>query len=146
MILKILNDKHPTLRIVSSVVVKPSDYYSFAMSMVTTMKVHKAVGLAANQVGKPIRIITIDTPDFSGIMFNPEILSKTTDILPFPEGCLSIKGKIINTNARVQSIEVRWQDKSGTYNQKEFKDLTAVVIQHEIDHLSGILMIDYGDK
>jgi peptide deformylase len=146
MILKILNDKHPTLRIVSSVVVKPSDYYSFAVSMVTTMKAHKAVGLAANQVGKPIRIITIDTPDFSGIMFNPEILSKSTDILPFPEGCLSIKGKIINTNARVQSIEVRWQDKSGTYNQKEFKDLTAVVIQHEIDHLSGILMIDYGDK
>ncbi|CAB4124604.1 Def N-formylmethionyl-tRNA deformylase [uncultured Caudovirales phage] len=141
MILKILNDKHPTLRKVCSWVVKPSDFNSFAMSMMTTMKAHKALGLAANQVGKTLRIITIDTPDFSGIMFNPEILSKSEEPINFPEGCLSIKGKTVITT-RSKKIEVRWQDSKGLYNQKEYEDLTAVVIQHEVDHLSGLLMTD----
>jgi len=145
MILKILNDKHPSLRTACSDV-RPSDHFAFAMSMMTTMKAHKALGLAANQVGKPLRIITIDIPDFSGIMFNPQILIKSTVILPFPEGCLSLKGKTVNTNARVTRVEVGWQDRYGMYNKKEFTDLTAVVIQHEIDHLLGLLMTDYGDN
>ena len=145
MILKILNDKHPSLRSTCSVV-KPSDHFAFAMSMLTTMKAHKALGLAANQVGKPLRIITINTPDFSGIMFNPEILSKSDELQHFLEGCLSAKGKTVDTNSRAKSIEVRWQEKDGSYNQKEFKDLTAVVIQHEVDHLNGIMMIDYGNN
>ena len=145
MILKILNDKHPSLRSICSVV-KPSDHFAFAMSMLTTMKAHKALGLAANQVGKPLRIITINTPDFSGIMFNPEILSKSDELQHFLEGCLSAKGKTVDTNSRAKSLEVRWQEKDGSYNQKEFKDLTAVVIQHEIDHLNGIMMTDYGNN
>lgn len=146
MILKILNDKHPFLRTVCNVVDKPSAHFSFAMSMLTTMKSHKAVGLAANQVGKPLRIITLNTPDFSGIMFNPEILSKSDELQPFLEGCLSVKNKNIDTKTRAKTIEVRWQDKNGLYNIKEFNDLTAVVLQHEIDHLNGIMMTDYEDK
>ena len=130
------------LRTVCSSVVKPSDFFSFAMSMLTTMKAHKAVGLAANQVGKPLRIITIDTPDFSGIMFNPEILSKSDELISFPEGCLSIKGKTVTTT-RAKIIEVRWLNKNGVIIEKEFKDFTAVVLQHEIDHLNGLLMSDY---
>ncbi len=145
MILKILNDKHPSLRVVCAAV-KPSDHFAFAMSMLTTMKAHKALGLAANQVGKPLRIITVNTPDFSGIMFNPEILSKSDELQRFLEGCLSAKGKTIDTNSRAKSIEVRWQEKDGSYNQREFKDLTAVVIQHEVDHLLGIMMTDYGNN
>ena len=145
MILKILNDKHPSLRTICNAV-KPSDHFAFAMSMLTTMKAHKALGLAANQVGKPLRIITINTPDFSGIMFNPEILSKSDELQHFLEGCLSVKGKTIDTNSRARSIEVRWQEKDGSYNQKEYKDLTAVVIQHEVDHLNGIIFIDYGNN
>ena len=144
MILKILNDKHPSLRTACSDV-RPSDHFAFAMSMMTTMKAHKALGLAANQVGKPLRIITIDTPDFSGIMFNPEILSKSDELQYFPEGCLSVKGKTIDTNSRARSIEVRWQEKDGSYIEKRFSDLTAVVIQHEVDHLNAIMMSDYAN-
>lgn len=143
MILKILNDKHPSLRSVCSRVEEPSKYSAFVMSMLTTMKSHNAVGLAANQVGKSLRIITINTPDFSGVMFNPEILHYTPETQLFPEGCLSIKGVTHLTDKRAKTIRVRWQDKNKTYNEKEFSDLTAVVIQHEVDHLHGILMTDY---
>ena len=142
MILKILNDKHPSLRSICSRVEEPSKYSAFVMSMLTTMKSHNAVGLAANQVGKSLRIITINTPDFSGVMFNPEIVSKSDELQSFPEGCLSVKNVTHNTNSRTKTVTVRWQDKNKTYNEKEFSDLTAVVIQHEIDHLQGILMTD----
>ena len=145
MILKILNDKHPSLRTICNVVDKPSTHFSFAMSMLTTMKAHKALGLAANQVGKPLRIITINTPDFSGIMFNPEILSKSDELQHFLEGCLSAKGKTVDTNSRAKSIEVRWQEKDGSCIEKRFSDLTAVVIQHEVDHLNAIMMSDYAN-
>lgn len=143
MILKILNDKHPSLRSICSRVEEPSKYSSFVMSMLTTMKSHNAVGLAANQVGKSLQIITINTPDFSGVMFNPEILHLTPETIPFLEGCLSVKGVTHSTNTRAKTIKVRWQDKNKMYNEKEFNDLTAVVIQHEIDHLNGIVFTDY---
>lgn len=146
MILKILNDKHPMLRTICSYVVKPSDFSKFAMSMFTTMKAHKAVGLAANQVGKSVRIITIDTPDFSGTMFNPEILERSQDFQCFPEGCLSVKNTKVNTGLRAQAIMVKWLDKNDIINVDTFNGLTSVVIQHEIDHLNGILMTDYDDK
>jgi len=143
MILKILNDKHPSLRRVCNIVEEPSKYTAFAMSMLTTMNAHKAVGLAANQVGKSLRIICINTLEFSGIMFNPEILESNSETIPFPEGCLSVKGVTHNTNTRAKTIKVRWQDKNKMYNEKEFTDLAAVVIQHEIDHLFGIIFTDY---
>ena len=146
MILKILNDKHISLRMICKEVEEPSKELAFAMSMITTMKSHNAVGLAANQVGKQIRLITINTPDFSGAMFNPTILHQSPELFPFPEGCLSIKKKVVNTEIRAKTIRVGWHDKNKTYNEKEFSDLTAVVIQHEIDHLNGRVMTDYDNK
>jgi peptide deformylase len=109
------------------------------------MKAYKAIGLAANQVGKSIRIISLSIPDFEGVMFNPIILERIEEVFEYREGCLSIKGVGINTKSRSKSIKVQWQDKSGTYNEKEFHDLSAVAIQHEIDHLDSKLMTDYGN-
>lgn len=145
MILKILSHKNKLLR-EKCIPVIPEAYSKFANRMLTTMQAHKAVGLAANQVGKTVRIITISTPDFTGIMFNPEITSKSDDIFNFNEGCLSIKGKFIDTNTRSKTITVKWQDSSGEYNEKEFIDITSVVIQHEVDHLQGILLTDHLEK
>lgn len=142
MILKILNDKSPILREVCQEA-SPTLHFKFANSMLTTMKAHKAVGLAANQVGKALRIITISTPKFTGIMFNPEIISKSEEVFEMNEGCLSIKKKFINTKTRSKTIEIKWQDKTGKYNQFIFEDLSSVIIQHEIDHLDGKLMTDY---
>lgn len=142
MILKVLKDKDPILRKVCKEA-SPTLHLKFANNMLTTMKAHKAVGLAANQVGKALRIITISAPKFHGIMFNPEIVSKSEEIFEFGEGCLSIKKKFVNTKARSKTIVVKWQDSKGKYNESEFEDLSSVVIQHEIDHLNGILLIDY---
>lgn len=114
--------------------------------MLTTLKSHKALGLAANQVGKKVRIIALNTDQFQGIMFNPEILTKSDETFDFNEGCLSIKKKFLNTKTRSKTIKVKWQDKSGKYNEKEFNDLSSVVIQHEIDHLNGVLFTDYLEK
>lgn len=142
MILKILPDKHPSLRQVCQKVT-PEQYSKLALSMLTTLKAHQALGLAANQVGRNLRIIALATPQFQGIMYNPEIIERSEDIFNVNEGCLSIKGKFIDTNARSKTIKVKWQDKFGKYNEQEFNDLSSVVIQHEIDHLDGKLMTDY---
>ena len=144
--LKILSDKDPVLRKVCSSVENIKEAIPLATSMYFTMKANKAIGLAANQVGKSLRIITLSIPSFEGVMFNPIIIEKQEEVFEFLEGCLSLKGVGINTKSRSKSIKVQWQDKTGSYNTKEFTDLSAVVIQHEIDHLSGIMMTDYGDK
>lgn len=141
--LKILNDKDPILRKLCSKVENIKEHIPLATSMYFTMKAKKALGLAANQVGKSLRIITLSLPDFEGVMFNPIILEKVDEVFEFREGCLSIPKNNVNTKSRSKTIKVQWQDKSGTYNEKEFKDLSAVVIQHEIDHLNGILFTDY---
>lgn len=146
MILKILNDKNPILRKICSKVERPSFYSSLALSMMTTMKSYKAVGLAANQVGYSLCIIAIDTPDFSGIMFNPEILERSEEKYRYTEGCLSIKNTYLNLEIRSKTIKVKWQNKDGSYNEKEFNDLTSVVIQHEVDHLLGRTMKDYDSR
>jgi peptide deformylase len=143
--LKILNDKDPILRKVCSSVENIKEHIPLATSMYFTMKSLKAIGLAANQVGKSLRIISLSIPDFEGVMFNPIIIEKQEEVFEFLEGCLSIKGVGINTKSRSKSIKVRWQDKTGSYNEKEFTDLSAVAIQHEIDHLDGKLMTDYGN-
>lgn len=144
--LKILNDRDPLLRKECSKVENIKEHIPFATSMYFTMKSKKAIGLAANQVGKSIRIISLSLPDFEGVMFNPIILERVEEVFEFLEGCLSIKDKGINTKSRSKSIKVQWQDKTGTYNEKEFSDLSAVAIQHEIDHLDGKLMTDYGNN
>lgn len=146
MILKVLPDTHPSLRKVCKRVDDPSKHTKLALSMIETVKAHKALGLAANQIGKSLRIIALNTPQFQGIMYNPEILEKSKEIFNMNEGCLSMKGKFIDTNARSKTIKVKWQDKSGKYNEQEFNDLSAVVIQHEIDHLDAKLMSDYVHK
>jgi len=145
MILKILNDKDPILKKVCQVAV-PQLHLKFANRMLVTMKAHKAIGLAANQVGKNLRIIALNTPEFSVLMFNPEIITKSEEIFNFNEGCLSIKNKFIDTKTRSKTIRVKWQDLSGKYNESEFNDLSSVAIQHEVDHLNGVLFTDYLEK
>lgn len=142
-ILKLVKEKDPVLRKTCQPVENIKDFISLASDMYMTMKVAKAIGLAANQVGKSVRIITLSLPDFEGAMFNPIILEKVEEKFPFIEGCLSIPTKEVNTNKRSKSVKVGWYDKTGSYNEREFSDLSAVAIQHEIDHLDGKLMTDY---
>lgn len=111
-----------------------------------TMESMNAIGLAANQVGEDYRIICIKGPEFSGIMINPEIVEWSDEIFHFVEGCLSMSGLGVDTGKRSRAIKVKYTAIDGKLQELWTKDLTSVIIQHEVDHLDGILMTDYLDK
>ena len=75
-------------------------------------------------------------------LINPEIIYKSEETIFFCEGCLSVPGQRADVE-RHQKIIVRYQDKSGCSRQIEAEDYLAVILQHEIDHLDGILYIDH---
>jgi peptide deformylase len=106
-----------------------------------TMLKADGVGLAAPQVNKLIRVIAININEQPQILINPKIIKKSWSKKILEEGCLSIPdvyGKV----KRHKKIKVEYLDRQGKFHKNKFKDLTARVIQHEIDHLDGILFID----
>jgi peptide deformylase len=119
--------------------------------MLETMYADKGVGLAAPQIGLSKRIIVIDPDqhDENGAvrrgsplaLINPEIIQKSEEKIIFCEGCLSLPGQSADVE-RHQTVKVRYQDVTGKSLEIEASDYKAVVLQHEIDHLDGILYID----
>jgi len=109
--------------------------------MANLMHASKGIGLAAPQVGIPKRIIICDTGEGLIKMANPEILSGSgRDSLE--EGCLSVPERTVNIY-RADKITVSYIDEKDAERRKVFRGLAARVIQHEIDHLNGRLIIDY---
>ena len=125
---------------------------TFLDDMLETMYADRGVGLAAPQVGILKRVIVIDaeqSEDEEGhhqrgnpiCLINPEITSKSEETIFFCEGCLSVPGQSADVE-RHQKIKVRYINKAGQTLEIEAEDYLAVVLQHEIDHLDGILYID----
>lgn len=102
----------------------------------------KGVGLAANQVGVLKRVIVIESEDFKGAMINPELDHDNNMKEKESEGCLSYPGKSIEIE-RYKTIKVEYFDIMGLRRLQAFEGFTARIIQHEIDHLNGINIIDY---
>lgn len=102
---------------------------------------HNGIGLAAPQVGILERVIIADTGEGLLSMINPEILTRSGEEY-LEEGCLSLPDTAVNIKRR-QSIFVRYISKNEYEKECELVGLTARVIQHEIDHLNGILIIDF---
>lgn len=145
----------------------PADYPAAELelliaNMYETMYHAHGVGLAAPQVGKSIRLFVIDsTPmldeDEDGnpivdeptaapvkrAFINPEMLSETGEPWGFEEGCLSIPG-IRERVMRCPVIRLRYEDEQRLVHEETFSGLTARVIQHEYDHLEGVLFTDYA--
>lgn len=145
--LKIYRDDEPILREKCRSVEKIEPWVlDLCGDMWATMQSSKAVGLAANQVGYNYRIITIDGPEFSGVMINPTIQEQTEEIFHFMEGCLSIPGVQLDTGNRSKAISINYFDIGGYEKTLWTKDITSVIIQHEVDHLDGKLMTDYLDR
>ena len=98
---------------------------------------HRCVGMAANMIGFNKRIIVVGIGLMNVIMINPKIVSKSG---PYEteEGCLSLSGK--RKTKRYQKIEVEYQDMSFKTQKRRFEGYTAQIIQHEADHLEGILI------
>ena len=115
----------------------------FVREMFEIMKKEKGIGLAATQLGVKKRVIVIDLLEMGGprlSMINPRIIDTSSEKFLGEEGCLSIPGVYAQVE-RHKKIQVEYQDLSGRKHKIEAEDLSSRVIQHEIDHLDGILFI-----
>ena len=123
------------------------DLRRLAADMLETMYEAPGIGLAAVQVGEPIRLITMDVADKDEtpeplVLINPEILSVGDEPNVHEEGCLSIPDYYADVE-RPGSVRVRWTDLDGEAHEREADGLFATCVQHEMDHLDGTLFIDH---
>jgi len=102
---------------------------------------HRGLGLSANQIGLDVCACVINMGDKNWIMFNPEIIERSQELSTFSEGCLSYPGLYLKI-PRSQSIVVRFQAMNGQWVEQKVDGLSAVCIQHELDHLNGIVYTD----
>lgn len=114
-----------------------SQLAELCLTLDKTMLLHNGIGLAAPQVGIFLRVIVVDFDPF--VLINPYIISAEGIIDTIIEGCLSVPN-ISKTLNRFNKIQVMYQDLSGIMKIETFEGLDSVVIQHEIDHLDGILI------
>ena len=110
-----------------------------AQDLLETLEAHRegCVGMAANMIGVPKRIICVSVGPMVLTMLNPVIVKKS-GAYEAEEGCLSLAG--VRTTTRYQAIEVEWQDLSFRKMLTRYEGWTAQIIQHEVDHLEGILI------
>jgi len=110
--------------------------------MIETMQQAKGIGLAAPQVGVPLRVIVIQVPgEQPVVIINPEIVEHT-DEQEVTEGCLSVPG-YIGEIKRAAQVTVKGRDRQGKRIKIKADGLMAEALEHEIDHLNGILYIDH---
>lgn len=154
-ILDIVTIPNPILRRKARPVTQfDADLQKLIDSMIETMREAPGVGLAAPQIGQPLRLSVIETlpkVDDEGneiedsrelfVIANPEIVWNSRDELLGVEGCLSIPG-YVGEVARSEKIRVRAQDRIGRKIRLRLEGWTARIFQHEIDHLNGVLYID----
>jgi len=121
---------------------------AFLNDMLETMYAAPGVGLAAVQVGVLRRMLVMDIvrgedePKKPMMLINPEIISRSDTPRVHEEGCLSIPEMYAEVE-RPALVRVHYVDVEGTQREEDFEDLLATVVQHEIDHLNGLLFIDH---
>ena len=108
--------------------------------MFATMEINKGLGLAAPQIGQSLNFFVVDIEGEKLVFVNPEIILKKGQVI-FEEGCLSFPNLFINIK-RPSKIELKFQDIDGQEKIIKADGLLARVIQHEYDHLNGVLFID----
>jgi len=147
---KILTEPDPFLRNKSQNVDRVDDETRKLMNdMLDTMYAAPGIGLAAIQIGVPKRIIVIDLSkeeEKKPLFFiNPKIILKSSTNTSYEEGCLSVPGQFAEIE-RPDKCHINFLDFNGEKQSVEAEGLLATCIQHEIDHLEGILFIDYLSK
>lgn len=123
------------------------DIRALAQDMLDTMYVAEGRGLAAPQVGVMRRIFVVDTvwkegPEAPRVFIDPEILKASDDMVVGDEGCLSIPGLIANVQRHVW-VRLRWTGLDGRRRSEKLHGFDAVCVQHELDHLNGIVTFDH---
>ena len=115
-------------------------------AMFATMYGAPGIGLAAPQVGVPLRLAVVDlqSNDLRApmVLVNPEIIRVSEDWAVREEGCLSLPGQYADVS-RPARVAVRYHDEAGALHEVEAEGLLAACLQHEIDHLDGVLFVDH---
>ena len=159
---EILTEPNKFLREKSLAVEKVDEGLQKLMNdMIETMYAAPGIGLAAIQIGVPKRVIVLDiewrnksesTNDEKQVVkrnpmcfVNPEIITKSTNNSTYEEGCLSVPGQFAEIE-RPDKCRIKYLDYYGQSKELVAKDMLATCIQHEMDHLEGILFIDYLSK
>ncbi|WP_260599127.1 peptide deformylase [Sphingomonas endolithica] len=154
-ILDILEVPHPGLRAVAEPVEAVNDAVrAIVADMFDTMYDARGIGLAATQVAIDQRIVVIDLQEPESdeedakpvrrphVFINPELVSVSDEMSSYNEGCLSIPEQYADVE-RPARCRLAWLDDQGARQEEDFDGLMATAIQHEIDHLNGILFIDH---
>lgn len=166
----VIREGHPTLRKTAEVIEFPldEDVKSLGEDMLQFLKnsqdpelaekyeLRPGVGIAAPQVDVSRRLIAVhvpsadeedDTPEFSAVMINPKIISHSVQqtCLSDGEGCLSVDREVPGYVPRHKRIKVDYFDLDGNKQSIRLRDFPAIVVQHEIDHLNGIMFYDRID-
>jgi peptide deformylase len=113
--------------------------------MLATMRDNEGVGLAANQVGRLKRVLVAAVEDQEYVIVNPVLTNEAETMESVSEGCLSIPGIQVEVERPI-AVTVSGQDVSGKPLRLEASDLLARVLQHEVDHLDGVLILDRTDR
>lgn len=141
----------PVLRLVSKPVERvDAPLLKLADDMLDTMYDAPGIGLAAIQVGEPLRMLVIDVakegePKAPQIFVNPEIVERSDEASVYEEGCLSIPDYYAEVE-RPAVVRVKYLDRDGKQQEVAATGLLGTCLQHEIDHLNGVLFIDHISK
>ena len=148
---EILTEPNKILRQKSSIVEKvDKDIQKLMDDMLETMYAAPGIGLAAIQVGVAKRIIVLDiapkdSPSNPMYFINPEIIQRSENHSTYEEGCLSVPGQFAEID-RPEKCHIKYLDYHGEQKEIKAEGMLATCIQHEMDHLEGILFIDYLSK
>ncbi len=138
----------PRLKLVSEpIATVDTEVRKLADDMLETMYEAPGIGLAAIQIAVPRRVVTIDLarkdePKQPVVLINPEIIWRSDELSIYEEGCLSIP-EYYEEVERPAKCRIRYQDLDGKAQELDCEGLMATCVQHEIDHLNGVLFIDY---
>jgi peptide deformylase len=151
----IIEAPDPRLRVVSKPVdAIDDDLRTLVADMFETMYAAPGIGLAAIQVGVPLRVLVIDlqetvvegdepkTVNDPRVFINPEILDPAENMNRYNEGCLSVPDQYADVD-RPASCRARWLDLDGVQHDERIEGMLATCLQHEMDHLEGVLFIDH---
>ncbi|MCX2744568.1 peptide deformylase [Mangrovivirga sp. M17] len=150
MIYPIVAYGHPILKKKAVDIEKGTDVKELVEDMFETMYSASGVGLAGPQIGKGLRIFVVDgepmedetTDGFKKAFINPEIIDEDGDDWAFEEGCLSIPG-IREDVYRPETVTIKYFDEDWNEHTETYEGVAARIIQHEYDHIEGVLFTDY---
>lgn len=121
------------------------DIQALLPEMVETMRKEKGIGLAAPQIDRSIAVCVTEVDGQVGYFINPEITSLSQEKIVFEEGCLSLPGQFFPI-IRSETVTVKYLNEKGLPKKLRATGLLAIVLQHEIDHLNGVLIINRFKK